>query len=149
MPVMFNLPDPPLMDVQAGSDALSLLVPGADLANHSQQPSCLFWLSEEEAAFQLVALEVRCFDRNVRCFRTEWRPFKFASWPASFACARQLTEWIALIHVSPRPAPGPSFGRRGHHPLRGQLHQRPAAAPVRLHAAGQHLGPAAAAGRRG
>ncbi|PRW51052.1 ribulose-1,5 bisphosphate carboxylase oxygenase large subunit N- chloroplastic [Chlorella sorokiniana] len=41
----------------AGGDALSLLVPCADFANHSQQPNCVFWLSEEAAAFQLVALE--------------------------------------------------------------------------------------------
>lgn len=66
---------PPAPAPQAGADALSMLVPAADFANHCQQPSCLFWLSEEDTAFQLVSLEVRLLgvatlhaaQKNTRC----------------------------------------------------------------------------------
>lgn len=56
-----------------------MLVPVADIANHAQQPNCLFWLSEEDTAFQLLPIEVCllaalcvamcCFPRGRCCLR--------------------------------------------------------------------------------
>lgn len=43
----------------SSSEALTVLAPWADMANHSQQPNALFYMDARSSSFQLLAVEVR------------------------------------------------------------------------------------------
>jgi hypothetical protein len=49
--------------VQVGREALSLMVPCADMANHSNAPNAAFGMEPDLATFSLRAKQVGVFDR--------------------------------------------------------------------------------------
>jgi hypothetical protein len=48
-----------LLDLQVGREALSLMVPCADMANHSMQPNAAYMLEPDSQTFSITATEVR------------------------------------------------------------------------------------------